>query len=104
SRCRLDDNQATAGGAIYTSGDLTVEDSVFQGNHAVLFEGGAIQLYNQTQSPSSVTVRASTFEENVAVRAGGAVRCDAPNGACTLENVTFSRNVATQAGGGAELS
>src|SRR5262249_15157553 len=68
------------------------------------FEGGAIQLYNQTQSPSSVTVRASTFEENVAVRAGGAMRCDAPNGSCALENVTFSRNIATQAGGGAELS
>ena len=49
-------------------------------------------------------MRASTFEENAATRGGGAVRCDAPNGACTLENVTFSRNVATQTGGGTELS
>ena len=104
SRCRFDDNQAAAGGAIYTAGDLTVEDSIFHRNQATLFEGGAIQLFNQTQSPSSVTVRASTFEENAAIRGGGAVRCDAPNGACTLENVTFSRNAATQTGGSTELS
>jgi len=104
SRCRFDDNQAAAGGAIYTAGDLTVEDSIFHRNQATVFEGGGIQLFNQTQSPSSVTVRASTFEENVATRGGGAVRCDAPNGVCTLENVTFSRNVAMQTGGGTELS
>ena len=104
TRCRFDGNDATSGGAIYTSGDLTVTDSVFDGNHATLFEGGAIQLYNQTQTPSSVTVRGSTFTANGAVRSGGAVRCDAPAGACTLENVTFSRNTVTQTGGAAEVS
>jgi len=103
-RSRFEDNQASAGGAIYTHGDLTVEDSVFRRNVATLFEGGAIQLYNQTQSPSSVTVRRSTFDENEAVRAAGGVRCDAPNGVCTLENVTFTRNAAVQNGTGSDLS
>jgi len=103
-RCRFDDNQASAGGAIYAQGHLLVEDSLFRRNVATLFEGGAIQLYNQTQSPSSVTVRRSTFDENEAVRAAGGVRCDAPNGTCTLENVTFSRNAAVQNGTGSDLS
>ena len=102
--CLFEANQAAGGGAIYTSGDLVVEDSVFRDNDATVFDGGAIQLYNQTQTPSSVTVRSSTFEENVATRSGGAVRCDAPFGTCALENVTFSRNTAEMAGGAFELS
>ncbi len=102
--CRFEDNDASGGGAIYTSGDLLVEDSYFRRNDATAFDGGAILLFNQTQSPSSVTVRRSTFWENGAARAGGAVRCDAPNGICTFENVTFSRNVSLQNGSAAELS
>jgi predicted outer membrane repeat protein len=96
-------NKAAGGGAIYGSGDLVVEDSVFRSNEATVFDGGAIMLFNQTQTPSSVTVRASTFTENVAERAGGAVRCDAPEGTCTLENVTLSRNAAED-GSASELS
>jgi hypothetical protein len=83
---------------------LVVEDSLFRRNTTTLFDGGAIALYNQTETPSSVVVRRSTFEENESRRAGGGVRCDAPKGICTLENVTFSRNVALLAGGASELS
>jgi predicted outer membrane repeat protein len=104
ANCLFERNEATAGGAIYTSGDLVVEDSLFVLNTATLFEGGAIQLYNQTQTPSSVTVRRSTFQENLAARSGGAVRCDAPVGSCTFENVTFSLDGAGTQGGAAELS
>lgn len=103
ARTRFVRNKAAGGGAIYGSGDLVVEDSHFGSNEATTFDGGAIQLFNQTQTPSSVTVRASTFTENVAQRAGGAVRCDAPEGSCTLENVTFSRNAAED-GSASELS
>ncbi len=104
TRCRFERNHATAGGAILGSGALVVEDSVFSRNEATVLDGGAVQLYNQTQTPSSVTVRASTFTENEAARAGGAVRCDAPFGTCTFENVTFSRNFALQDGSASELS
>lgn len=103
-RCRFEGNRATAGGAILGSGALVVEDSVFHRNQATVLDGGAIQLYNQTQAPSSVTVRGSTFHDNEAARAGGAVRCDAPFGTCTFENVTFSRNAALQEGSASELS
>jgi hypothetical protein len=102
-RSAFEDNDATAGGAISNSGTLLVEDSVFRGNDATLFDGGAIQLFNQTQTPSSVTVRGSTFDDNGAFRAGGAVRCDAPFGTCTIENTTFARN-RSQATSASELS
>lgn len=103
TRSAFEDNDATAGGAISNSGTLLVEDSVFRGNDATLFDGGAIQLFNQTQTPSSVTVRGSTFDDNGAFRAGGAVRCDAPFGTCTIENTTFARN-RSQATSASELS
>lgn len=102
-RSTFDGNQATGGGAVYGSGDLVVEDCLFHANAATLFDGGAIQLFNQTQTPSSVTVRRSTFDGNTALRSGGGVRCDAPFGACTLENVTFAENAA-QAASASELS
>jgi hypothetical protein len=102
-RSRFQRNKAAGGGAIYQSGDLVVEDSFFRANEATTFDAGAIQLFNQTQTPSSLVVRASTFTDNVAERAGGAVRCDAPEGSCTLENVTFSRNFAEDGSAG-ELS
>jgi predicted outer membrane repeat protein len=102
--CLFELNQAAGGGAIYTSGDLVVEDSFFAGNTATLFDGGAIQLYNQTQTASSVTVRRSTFQENLAARSGGALRCDAPAGTCAVENATFSLDAAATPGAGAEVS
>jgi predicted outer membrane repeat protein len=103
TRSAFDGNQATAGGAIATSGHLTVEDSLFRDNDATLFDGGAIQLFNLTQTPSSVTIRRSTFDGNAAVRAAGAVRSEAPVGTCTIENATFAKNTA-QAASAAELS
>jgi predicted outer membrane repeat protein len=102
TRSRFEGNSASGGGAIYGSANLVVENSVFHGNAATIFDGGAIQLFNQTQTPSSVTVRRSTFSGNVAKRSGGAVRCDAPMGGCTLENVTFSDDGADE--GAAEIS
>lgn len=103
-RCRFDRNHATAGGAILASGDTTIEDSVFHRNEATVLDGGAVQLFNQTQTHSSLAVRGSTLDENFSARSGGAVRCDAPFGTCMFENTTFSRNTATMNDAAAELS
>jgi predicted outer membrane repeat protein len=124
------DNNAQSGAAIACSGSLTVDDSVFQGNSALVptegdWQGGAIQswgaplIVRRSQFRSNLagfggaifkrdqglTISDSRFENNGAIVSGGAV---ASTGSSTLiERSQFSNNVALSddgaAGGGALL-
>ncbi len=77
------------GGAIYNSGHLTINNSVFRGNHTVTTgNGGAIFLAN---ADSSLTVINSTFENNGAIGDGGAIFA-AGGGPVRIINSTFTNN------------
>jgi len=80
------------GGAVYSTGDLTVRNAVFTGNKAN--EGGAIYSYDG--SVTAVNVR---FENNEATAKGGALYINAYNKAVenvTLTNVTAVGNQAAE--------
>lgn len=82
---------ASGGGAIDSSGSLTINSSVFTNNDATGGNGGAIR------STGALTVTNSTFTGNIASAHGGAV--DA-NGSLTstLTGDTFSGNSASDGG------
>ncbi|MBE0688958.1 MAG: hypothetical protein IH587_02405, partial [Anaerolineae bacterium] len=89
-----------AGGAIASSGDLTIEDTDFLINRAPL--GGALYL----RSAGSVTIRRSRFEQNSARREGGAILrqgTSAANVALYIEDSRFRENTA-DIGGAIALS
>ena len=87
----LSGNTGRAGGAIFNSkGTLNVTNSTFDGNHCL--RGGAI--YND----GSLNVSGSTFFRNTAEIHGGAISVTSASTA-TLTNSTFSENTAVEAGG-----
>ena len=84
---------ADNGGAIYTTGDLTVADSMLSEN-STTGDGGAV--YNDT---GTLTVTNSTFSNNLATESGhkgGAIYTDA--GTLTVAGSTFARNAAYSGG------
>jgi CSLREA domain-containing protein len=87
---RLERGRASFGGAISSSGTLTIESSTFSGNWSAE-EGGAIGARGGT-----VTIRNSTFSGNSADIMGGAIYS---GGALIIENSTFSGNSARWGGG-----
>jgi CSLREA domain-containing protein len=87
---RLERGRAFFGGAISSSGTLTVESSTFSGNWSA-GDGGAIGAIGGT-----VTIRNSTFSGNSAVKQGGAI---ASSATLTIANSTFSANSAGSRGG-----
>lgn len=91
-------NQASgSGGAVYqNAGALTVEGSAFIGNTGSY--GGAIYQQRDAQ-----TLRNTTLVRNHAVNGGGAIELapvDSPAGHVTLDNVTVVNNSSAGAGGG----
>jgi predicted outer membrane repeat protein len=115
----FNDNEASYGGAMVTSGSqVTLSNSVFTNNRAMVGQGGAIWVTGGTLNATRVE-----FEGNQSATNGGAVNCASgfvsivesavvTNQAglqgggvystcnLTLTNVTISGNQATQAGGG----
>ena len=61
-------NTAERGGAIYSSGALYIENAAFDGNYADGYEGGGIYT-----TADGVQFREVTFTNNIAVNEGGAV-------------------------------
>ena len=97
-RCIFENNAATGdtpgqgGGGIYTEGMLTITDSDFLNNTAITGagNGGGILV----APTGTLSISASTFEANIANRAGGAVEIN--QGAAKFEEVFFSKNNAGQ--------
>ncbi|HEY1536722.1 MAG TPA: hypothetical protein VGF76_22025, partial [Polyangiaceae bacterium] len=79
---------------------LTIEDSIFERNHAAQ-EGGAVQFWDATVMGSTLTVRRSLFRHNQAEAfandLGGAV--SARNVSVTLEDSALVYNKAGRGGG-----
>jgi hypothetical protein len=114
-------NSAGYGGAIENHGTLSADGALFQGNHALTGDGGAIW-----QLAGSSTIARSTLTGSQAITTGGAVSCYAGTlalssstisgstsgghgsaiySACatTITNSTLSGNSATGASGGGGL-
>lgn len=97
----FNNNQATAGGAIYNRyGTLNIKDCAFNGNH-VTGSGGAIVNFQ-----GAATIENSDFTSNYAAVGGGALsQADAPSGAIkaemTLNGCAFIGNHADGGDGGA---
>lgn len=87
----LFDNIANQGGAIYTDGTLTVNDSTFSGNIASL-GGGILNSYG------TLTASNTTFSGNGANHAGGGIYNAL--GIVNVNDSTFSSNSADWGGGG----
>jgi len=100
------DNRATYdGGAVglwYDAG-MTVQASVFTGNTSDSGRGGAINFQPEQGGPHDLSVRGSSFEDNVAGSHGGAIYTDWV-GSFAIQDSTFDRNHAgVDATGGAAL-
>ncbi len=82
-------NKAVLGGAINSSNGLSVTDTTFSTNEAS-FNGGALRVFGTT------SISGSTFSNNQALNgAGGLIN----HGALTVTNSTFAFNVALDGGG-----
>jgi hypothetical protein len=93
---------ATEGGAILINrnDNVTIEDSVFQGNAATAAPGntggGAIRFGSSTVP---VTLRRLTFDGNTSTSQGGAAFIFQYSGPVTIEDCLFTDNIATGSGG-----
>lgn len=83
------------GGAIRSQfdGPLTITQSAFIGNSAA--SGGAISI-----EAGTLSIAASTFDQNTATNNGGGISASAATTAVDLVNVTTSGNSAVASGGG----
>lgn len=99
SDCVLTNNFANQGGALFSSGPLTLINSLVVSNRAFGGAGGGAYCTN------SLTVSGSSFVGNQAIssaaRGGGAVHCA---GLLTITSSTFSGNNADFGSGGAILA
>ena len=102
-----------SGGAIYSSGDLKISDSVFNSNSALDYAGGAVFVLSKGEiihcdfngnfayRAGAVNLRGndgiiseSTFSNNFAEEDGGAIHLDGSN--ANFNNVNFTGNIATK--------
>ncbi|MDO5860302.1 hypothetical protein [Methanobrevibacter sp.] len=85
------------GGAIYSSGNLNLNNCVFENNEAI--SGGAVYAYPTSRSNS---FESCTFKNNRASERGGAIYLEgsalATKQETTLDKVTFEGNVADNGG------
>jgi predicted outer membrane repeat protein len=99
-RVEIVDNWAGAGGGVYSSGGLTVKDSLFSDNRATDADdgdGGAIRC----SGPASAWISGTSFYDNQATQDGGAVSATG----CTVylndnghSGFEMKRNQATEGG------
>ncbi|WP_066304655.1 InlB B-repeat-containing protein [Atopobium deltae] len=88
---RFEENEASTGGAIYSSQELTIKNTTFSKNQAKW--GGAIC------SEKKLTISKSIFDANSAKSAGGALYLNKNNGGADISESQFTNNVATSGGG-----
>ena len=88
-------SQNGVGGAIYntSTGNLTIDGSIFKSNKAEVDNGGAI--YNN----GSLNIYNSTFDSNSANNVGGAIFNSASGKTNSLTNSTFKNNTSVGNGG-----
>eukprot|EP00210_Caulerpa_lentillifera_P003656 g3490.t1 len=100
----------TQGGALFFKGYLTlrIEDSFFIQNESNFSGGGAIYAENPMNEDLDVNIFSTVFSKNIArsyLGSGGAIRLQAPNMKCTMEQgVSFISNVAELDGGAVHIS
>jgi uncharacterized repeat protein (TIGR01451 family) len=98
------DPRAGSGGAIYASGKLSILASSFVGSNASTnASGGAIALYDASDSFAPMTISNTTFNSNSAAVNGGAIanltsKFTPNSGKITLINDTISGNSAAAGG------
>lgn len=89
-------NSADYGGGVWSTGDLTIVDSVITGNEAAINVGGV-------NGADSLTLIGTEISDNIAVAGNsGGFRCLNVTGGCalTLEQSTVTGNSASEVGGG----
>lgn len=84
-----------SGGGIYSAGTLHLDHVNVISNEAGTWGGGLYSL-----AGASVTIHASTFDDNKAVHGGGARIHTAGSGEMWVRNSTFSNNTADNGSGG----
>jgi predicted outer membrane repeat protein len=80
-----------SGGALSASGELTIDDSLFEENAAA--DGGAIDFLDD--SAELLVVRGTRFKDNVATDSGGAIAAIAP---VEIYDSVFAHNIAASGG------
>lgn len=98
-RCTVANNRATSGGAIYSRGQVLLEDTRFERNSAFL--GGALTLQSSfvigdTDFTAYTQLRDLMFRQNTASNGGGAIY--ATRHLPIYENVQFEGNSSVQGG------
>jgi|GEM_PF-5060404 len=88
---RFEENEASTGGAIFSSQEPTIKNTTFSKNQANW--GGAIC------SVKKLTISKSIFDANIAKSAGGALYLNKDNGGADISESQFTNNVATSDGG-----
>ena len=88
---RFEENEASTGGAIFSSQELTIKNTTFSKNQANW--GGAIC------SVKKLMISKSIFDANIAKSAGGALYLNKDNGGADISESQFTNNVATSDGG-----
>lgn len=105
-------NNGETGGAIAVTAAATasITSNTFTANVATRLEGtnppdsfggGAIVCLDSTAPDGAISIVANTFNANVSMDSGGAIRCDAANPAIT--NNTFNGNIADEFGGAVSI-
>lgn len=92
---RLTRNRARDGGAVATSSNITINQSVFFNNSAEVDQGGALQVWF-----SQMLVTNSRFEFNDGLNGGAILQ---RGGTATFRNVEFSENQSRDRGGAYHL-
>jgi LPXTG-motif cell wall-anchored protein len=86
-----------SGGAVYLDqidGDVIISGSTFRDNLAQNSDGGAVNIFES----ASVSITDSSFTENTAIGTGGALFLDSVDGESVIERTEFSNNTAGEQG------
>ncbi|MBK1833619.1 beta strand repeat-containing protein [Roseibacillus ishigakijimensis] len=89
----LSNNQAANGGALYNQGVATLSEATLTGNIATADSGSGGAIFNA--AGAKLTVASSTFDSNIANRAGGAIEDQSGGSAgfdISLDEVVFTNN------------
>lgn len=102
TRSIIRDNEAYGGGGIGNSGTLLIRDSHISFNDAtgVGGAGGGISHFNQSTTPSRLTILNSTLDNNSATKQGGAIWVSGEVATLELTNSTVYSNTSLDFGGG----
>ena len=94
-------NESSYGGAIDSTAGVavTIEDSTFTNNKAIIGDGGAIRA----SSGATITISDSTFSGNSASSRGGAIQVIDGNSSLNISNSVFTNNSTTGTGNGGAI-